>query len=111
MLMIIALAVAAPTGASLVHLRCVTMQNDAQVRWEITLNEQAGSVDVASDANGGAMGTRRETATFGADSVRFMDFTLSRVDLTLSRRMTVGGLDLGEETGKCELIKTPERAF
>ena len=96
--------------ASLVYLTCTTKRRDSVVDWKLTLNEQAGVVDVSSTANNG-YGPNRVTATFSAESVIFLGFTLSRIDLKMTRHVFLGGVDLGVESGDCQLVTPPKRAF
>lgn len=109
-LMALAAVPASPPTGNLVYLTCATQRRESAVSWQLTLNEQAGTVDVSSTANSGS-GPDRMAATFTADTVIFLGFTLSRVDLTISRHVYLGGIDLGVETGQCQLVKQPTRAF
>jgi len=104
-------AAAAPTSGGTIYLNCTTTQPQAgPVQWQLALNETQGTVDVKSTANNGA-GDGRVRASFSINTVSFLGFTLSRVDLTMSRQVSFGGMDLGIETGKCEVAKSPTRAF
>ena len=72
----------------------------------VTLNEAAGLVDY----DGAVSGPQRRAARFTAEEVHFIGFTLSRIDLSISRTT-----DLISRTtidkGKCRLEQPNERAF
>lgn len=92
--------------SGLVYLECTTQQHWADeprtVHWQITLNEAAGSVDY----NGLGTGDRRVAARFTYDTVTFIGFVLSRVDLTMRREFS--GI---VEDGKCRISTGRKRAF
>jgi hypothetical protein len=75
-LMMLASAASNPPSST-TYLDCTTFQpgSKSTVHWQLALNEQEGTVDVQSDANGGA-GAGRKSASFTANSVLFLGFTL-----------------------------------
>lgn len=91
-----------PASGGLVYLECETQQGATAVRWQITLNEAAGTVDYYTDGSG----QQRRAARFTQDKVFFIGFALSRVDLTLHRQ-------LGDavENGTCRMSAPQARAF
>lgn len=95
-------AAASPAPSGLVYLECNTLQGATTVRWQITLNEAAGTVDYYTDGSG----QQRREARFTQDKVFFVGFELSRVDLTM-RRQLIGKV----ETGTCRLATSQPRAF
>lgn len=91
-----------------VYLQCITLQKGEPTNWEITLNEAQGTVDYYTDVSG----QQRRAARYTADKVFFINFTLSRIDLSISRPLvSMTGEPQGYETGKCRLIQKPARAF
>ena len=99
----LALAAAPAAASPLTYLNCTIMQSGVQNEWEFTLNEGEGTVDYV----GRVYGPQRKPARFTADSVYFLGFTLSRVDLSIIRPHD----DKANDTGKCRLAKPKTRAF
>ncbi len=97
---------AAPQG--LVYLKCDIVQNNKTIPWEITLNESTGQVDYDNPRSG----PQRRPARFTGDNVFFIGFTLSRVDLSITRQMTdFTGAPLAPERGTCRIATPAARAF
>ena len=96
---------AAPAG--IVYLECETVHpNNGARSMQVTLNEQAGTVDYTT-----SVGPQRRPAQFTANEVRFIGYTLSRVDLTITRPVEQLGRYQGMERGQCRMIPTQARAF
>jgi hypothetical protein len=92
----------ASAPSAVVYLQCVTTQNGKEKSWDITLNEAEGTVDYYTAISG----QQRRPARFTSETVHFIGFTLSRVDLTLQRRA------FDEiESGACQLAEPKTRAF
>jgi hypothetical protein len=106
--MLIALALAAAAPAGIVYLECdITHPNNGTRTMQVALNEQAGTVDYTTRT----AGTQRRPASFSADAVRFIGFTLSRVDLSITRPVEQLGRYQGTETGRCRIVQQQARAF
>lgn len=75
---------------------------------EVTLDEPGATATVFLPHSGLI---ERRPAIFSADSVRFstryVEYTISRVDLTIRRRLAIGGSD----SGKCVVEKVIPRKF
>jgi len=99
----------ASAPSSLVYLECQTIDpNGIQKDWQITLNEAQGTVDY----NSAISGPQRRPARFTGTTVHFIDFTLSRIDLSISRPVTGGfGAKQGIERGQCRISRPQSRAF
>lgn len=106
MLALIAMLTAAAAPAGPVYLSCTSTQpSGAVVNWKLALNEQRGSVEVATDIYGGTDDV--EAASFTPSSVSFSGMTVSRVDMTMTRYV-----DGGVERGRCSKTAVPtNRAF
>ena len=108
MLAAITLALASAPAAStqLIYLDCTIMQRGRPNEWKVTLNEGEGVVDY----DGPISGPQRQPARFTADSVYFIGFTLSRVNLSIQRTNDVFGV-ITYDIGTCRLPQPKKRAF
>lgn len=99
------MAASQPNGIT--YLECVTDQYGEPKNWNITLNEPQGTAEYNT-----VKGPRRAPAQFTANEVKFIGFTLSRVNLTMQR--PVANLDLTGtvmEKGSCKVVTPAARAF
>ena len=104
----IALALTQVAASPVVYLKCTTIDGGTEKEWTITLNESEGVVDYHTEISG----QQRRPARFTADSVYFIGFTLSRVDLSLQRVTTdLVGKVTGSERGTCRVAQPKARAF
>lgn len=103
MIAALALMLAAQAAVpGITHIECHYERNGTQRQWNMTLNEPQGYVEYSA----GPDELRRVPAVFLADEVRFMEFTISRVDLSLTTR----GRN-GVQKDQCQIAKPKQRAF
>jgi hypothetical protein len=102
-------AVAAPANAAPAYLKCFFPSRDKTFEVQITADEANSAVTVFMPSTGH---TEKMAAVFTPTQVlfqsRMMSYTLSRTDLTIRRVVPIIKAD---ETGTCEVVKAPERAF
>lgn len=91
--------------------------NDISGPYRVTTDDERGEVTYEVTSNGNIF---KKPAIFTADSVVWGDpsssstrtqFTISRVDLSFSIDVFIGGKVITPRKGKCEKIEPPKRAF
>lgn len=107
---IVAGFVTAPAIAAPTYMSCVFVSSEgAKSEVKITADESAGTVDVLVPSTGF---TARMAGTFTSDRVLFkdkmLDYSISRVDLTVSRTIRMIN---STDKGKCSIEAPPKRAF
>lgn len=105
----IALFLAQAYAPGVTHLNCsITDAKGRSSEWQVTLNETNGMVDYFTPVSG----PQRKPARFTNDTVYFIGFTLSRVDLSIRRPdVDMQGNLRGYERGQCRIATPPQRAF
>ena len=107
--LVVLLATAHPALAKPVYLSCVTVENGASEKFDLTADEEAGTVAVSEPSTGFNKSYKaafsRNQVTF-SDGVLF-DYSINRTDLSI----TVKRMYAGVASGKCQLETPPKRAF
>jgi hypothetical protein len=107
LILLTSLAVSTPSAAAPTYLQCSFPESTAKV--DITADEPNSSVTISLPSTGYI---EKVAASFTPEEVRFetrlLSYVVSRTDLTVKRN--VPSLRRSE-TGKCELVAAPKRAF
>ena len=103
------LAMAQPALAKPVYLSCVTVENGQTEQFELTADEEAGTVSLFEPSSGGS---RLMRAAFTRNQVSFsdgviFDYWINRTDLSIVVQRINGSI----AKGKCQLQPPPKRAF
>lgn len=100
--LLVAMAIAAPALAAPVSLKCKLEVPGAPETMHVLLNEEAGTTSFSNETTGSraTMG-----ANFTPDEVTFLGYTIDRRSLALRRERVSGAI----EKGVCAIDKT--RAF
>jgi hypothetical protein len=107
----LALSPVAAAQSATTYLECNTVQRGTPMHYNITLNEPAGTADWIVTSPDQAFPGRRDAAQFSANTVRFFDTTISRVDLTMERHNTDLLGNPFVEKGTCRIVTPAKRAF
>lgn len=112
-------AVPSLAHAAPVYLNCELPSGKDRAEFRLSIDEQRGDVTYELPVRSVV---EKRRAIFTADKVSFVadegrngmyaiSFTISRVDLTFTRTLTVTGQPPDDTVGKCEVVEAPKRAF
>jgi len=114
-LLLSSLAVSQPALAKTTYLNCSSTNSEATSNYDVTLDEDAGSVVYTNTETGR---TNKMEAVFTADKVMWGSegnigtrFIISRVDLSFSLEVLIGGQSIDPGKGTCKIAEAPKRAF
>jgi hypothetical protein len=103
--------VSSATAQPIIYLQCDSLQRGTPMHYELSLNEAAGTVDWSATSPQMSFPASHERAEFTANAVRFLDTSISRVDLSLERDSTDALGRSYVEKGKCRIDTPPKRQF
>ena len=108
-------AISQPAFAKTTYLNCSSTNSEATSNYDVTLDEDAGTVVYT---NTQTSRTNKMEAVFTADKVMWGSegnigtrFIISRVDLSFSLEVLIGGQSIDPGTGTCKIAQAPKRAF
>lgn len=115
-LLFASLAISQPAFANTTYLNCSSTNSEATSNYDVTLDEDAGTVVYTNTETGR---TNKMEAVFTADKVMWgsegntfaTKFVISRVDLSFSLEVLIGGQSVDPGTGTCKIAQAPKRAF
>ena len=102
--------------AKTTHLVCSSTNSEATTVYEVTLNEDNGEVVYSNQELGS---TIKKDAIFTADKVMWGSsgdvigtrFVISRVDLSFSVEVLIGGESVDPGAGSCSIAEAPKTVF
>lgn len=115
-LFFVSFAISQPAFAKTTYLNCSSTNSEATSNYDVTLDEDAGTVVYTNTETGR---TNKMEAVFTADKVMWgsegntfaTKFVISRVDLSFSLEVLIGGKSVDPGTGACKIAQAPKRAF
>lgn len=115
-LLLSSLAISQPALAKTTYLNCSSTNSEATSNYDVTLDEDAGSVVYTNTETGQ---TNKMEGIFTANKVMWgseskhfaTKFIISRVDLSFSLEVLIGGQSVDRGKGTCKIAEAPKRAF
>ena len=110
------LAMGSNAYANTTNLTCTVANSEVTTLYDLVLDEDDSEVTYSNKETGQSA---KKEAIFTADKVMWgsrggvfeTQFTVSRVDLSFSVEVIIGGESVDPASGSCEVIEAPKRAF